>query len=160
MADTVRSESRSTIAEIHATGIAIAGGTIAGLGEGYQAREVHDLQGRFVAPGFLDAHVHIESSMVTPAEFARAVTPRGVTTGARPGTMVGVLGCMAERLKKKFLEEEQLVDMVVGPDAYRSLPGLIEEAETEAQSPVRNQPFRSLLARRLCHYLDTRNTNP
>src|SRR5690349_3417392 len=49
---------------------------------------------------------------------------------ANPGLLVGVLGCMAERLKSKFLEEEKLVDMVVGPDAYRSLPGLIEEAET------------------------------
>jgi tRNA-2-methylthio-N6-dimethylallyladenosine synthase len=49
---------------------------------------------------------------------------------SRPGMLIGVLGCMAERLKSKFLEEEQLVDMVVGPDAYRTLPGLIEEAET------------------------------
>lgn len=47
----------------------------------------------------------------------------------RPGMLVGVLGCMAERLKGKFLEEERLVDMVVGPDAYRTLPGLIVEAE-------------------------------
>lgn len=46
----------------------------------------------------------------------------------RPGMLVGVLGCMAERLKSKFLEEEQLVDIVVGPDAYRSLPALVEEA--------------------------------
>lgn len=49
---------------------------------------------------------------------------------SKPGMLVGVLGCMAERLKAKLLEEEKLVDMVVGPDAYRSLPGLIEEAET------------------------------
>jgi tRNA-2-methylthio-N6-dimethylallyladenosine synthase len=47
-----------------------------------------------------------------------------------PGLLVGVLGCMAERLKAQFLEQEKLVDMVVGPDAYRTLPGLIEEAET------------------------------
>ena len=47
-----------------------------------------------------------------------------------PGVLVGVLGCMAERLKEKFLQEEKLVDLVVGPDAYRTLPGLIEEAET------------------------------
>ncbi len=47
-----------------------------------------------------------------------------------PGALIGVLGCMAERLKAKFLEEEKLVDMVVGPDAYRTLPGLITEAET------------------------------
>lgn len=46
-----------------------------------------------------------------------------------PGILVGVLGCMAERLKKKFLEEEKLVDMVVGPDAYRDLPTLIATAE-------------------------------
>ncbi len=47
----------------------------------------------------------------------------------RPGTLVGVLGCMAERLKEKFLEEERLVDMVVGPDAYRDIPTLIANAE-------------------------------
>ena len=48
----------------------------------------------------------------------------------KSGTLVGVLGCMAERLKAKFLEEEKLVDLVVGPDAYRTLPGLITEAES------------------------------
>ncbi|MBL7805694.1 MAG: tRNA (N6-isopentenyl adenosine(37)-C2)-methylthiotransferase MiaB [Saprospiraceae bacterium] len=47
----------------------------------------------------------------------------------RPGAMVGILGCMAERLKKKLLEEEKLVDLVVGPDAYRDLPNLIGGAE-------------------------------
>lgn len=46
---------------------------------------------------------------------------------SRPGLVIGVLGCMAERLKAAFLEEEKLVDLVVGPDAYRSLPLLIEE---------------------------------
>ena len=46
-----------------------------------------------------------------------------------PGMVVGVLGCMAERLKEKFLEEEKLVDIVVGPDAYRDLPNLIGEAD-------------------------------
>ena len=47
----------------------------------------------------------------------------------RPGMIVGVLGCMAERLKSKLLEEEKLVDMVVGPDAYRELPSLINEVD-------------------------------
>jgi len=46
----------------------------------------------------------------------------------KPGLIIGVLGCMAERLKASFLEEEKLVDIVVGPDAYRSLPSLVEEA--------------------------------
>ncbi|MBC7651924.1 MAG: radical SAM protein, partial [Deinococcales bacterium] len=48
---------------------------------------------------------------------------------ARKGLLIGILGCMAERLKAKLLEEEKLVDIVIGPDAYRSLPSLIEEAE-------------------------------
>lgn len=47
----------------------------------------------------------------------------------QPGMLIGVLGCMAERLKAKLLEEEKLVDMVVGPDAYRTLPSLVLEAE-------------------------------
>lgn len=48
----------------------------------------------------------------------------------KKGALIGVLGCMAERLKEKFLEEEKIVDIVAGPDSYRSLPLLIEEAET------------------------------
>ncbi|OGX86463.1 tRNA (N6-isopentenyl adenosine(37)-C2)-methylthiotransferase MiaB [Hymenobacter lapidarius] len=46
-----------------------------------------------------------------------------------PGLLVGVLGCMAERLKSKFLEEEKIVDLVVGPDAYRDLPQLISQVD-------------------------------
>lgn len=46
-----------------------------------------------------------------------------------PGMKVGVLGCMAERLKSKFLEEEHIVDMVVGPDAYKDLPNLLQEID-------------------------------
>ena len=45
--------------------------------------------------------------------------------------IVGVLGCMAERLKEKFLEEEKLVDIVIGPDAYRDLPNLIKKLMME-----------------------------
>lgn len=47
----------------------------------------------------------------------------------RQNVKIGVLGCMAERLKTKFLEEEKIVDMVVGPDAYRDLPNLLNEVE-------------------------------
>jgi len=46
-----------------------------------------------------------------------------------PGMKVGVLGCMAERLKSQFLEEEKIVDMVIGPDAYKDLPNLLKEVE-------------------------------
>ena len=48
----------------------------------------------------------------------------------KPALMVGMLGCMAERLKTKLLEEEQIVDIVAGPDAYRDMPALVAEAET------------------------------
>lgn len=52
----------------------------------------------------------------------------------KPEMIVGVLGCMAERLKAKFLDEEKLVDLVVGPDAYRDLPNLIEQVEAGSRS--------------------------
>ncbi len=48
----------------------------------------------------------------------------------KPGLLIGVLGCMAERLKTKLLEEEKMVDLVTGPDAYRDLPRLVEEADS------------------------------
>lgn len=60
--------------------IAIADGRIVGIGSYDEAQEVLDAQGRYVCPSFIDTHVHIESSMVTPPEFARAVLPHGVTT--------------------------------------------------------------------------------
>lgn len=54
----------------------------------------------------------------------------GAEKRKNPKLIVGVLGCMAERLKSKFLEEEKLVDVVVGPDAYRELPQLLDEVES------------------------------
>ncbi len=65
--------------EIRATDIALAGDRIAGLGQ-YEGRRTVDLGGRFVLPGFIDGHIHLESSMVTPREFARWVLRRGTTT--------------------------------------------------------------------------------
>ena len=53
----------------------------------------------------------------------------GAVKKKKKGALIGVLGCMAERLKDQFLEQEKLVDIVVGPDAYRSLPELVFEAE-------------------------------
>jgi adenine deaminase len=69
--------------EIYPAEVAIVGDRIAGVsrvpGE-YQGREVIDLGGQFIAPGFIDAHVHIESSLLLPAEFANGVLPRGTTS--------------------------------------------------------------------------------
>ncbi|MDR6999249.1 adenine deaminase [Neobacillus niacini] len=65
--------------EILSGDIAIKDGMFVGIGD-YEGNEVIDAKNRFVCPGFIDAHVHIESSMVTPTEFAKAVLPHGVTT--------------------------------------------------------------------------------
>jgi adenine deaminase len=79
--------------EIYPADIAVAGGRIAGVGAGYKAHQVIDLGGRYICPGFIDAHVHIESSMVPPHEFARAVVARGTTTVIiDPHEIANVLG--------------------------------------------------------------------
>ncbi|MGC9357964.1 MAG: amidohydrolase family protein, partial [Anaerolineae bacterium] len=66
--------------EIEEADIALAGEYVAGVGEDYESKEALDLKGHVVVPGFIDGHVHIESSMVSPPQFARAVLPRGTTT--------------------------------------------------------------------------------
>jgi len=72
--------------------VAIVEGYIAGVGQ-YSGREELDLRGKYVTPGFIDGHVHIESSMVSPAEFARAVVPSGTTTVvADPHEIANVAG--------------------------------------------------------------------
>jgi adenine deaminase len=78
--------------EIVPTSVAVAGEFIVGFGDYPATREI-DLGGAFVAPGFIDAHVHIESAMVPPSEFARAVVPRGTTTVVTdPHEIANVLG--------------------------------------------------------------------
>jgi adenine deaminase len=72
--------------------VGVAGGRIAGLGE-FDGGERVDGRGRYLVPGFLDAHVHIESSKLTPAEFARCVVPHGTTTVVTdPHEVANVLG--------------------------------------------------------------------
>jgi adenine deaminase len=74
------------------TDIAIADGWIAGLGE-YEGREVVDAAGRYVVPGFLDAHMHLESTKLLPDEFARLVLPLGTTAVVLdPHELANVLG--------------------------------------------------------------------
>jgi adenine deaminase len=78
--------------DIHDGNVAVANGTVVGIG-GYEGRETIDLHGAFLAPGFVEGHIHIESSMLTPPEFARAVIPHGTTTVvADPHELANVLG--------------------------------------------------------------------
>ncbi|MBN1480213.1 adenine deaminase [candidate division KSB1 bacterium] len=79
--------------EIIHSDIVILDDTIIGIGDGYTAREEIDLEGLYVAPGFIDAHVHIESSMVEVPQFTRAVLPLGTTSVvADPHEIANVLG--------------------------------------------------------------------
>ena len=66
--------------EIYPTDVVVHGGYIVALGPGYEGRQTIDLGGRYVCPGFLDAHAHIESSLCTPPEFARMLAACGVTS--------------------------------------------------------------------------------
>ena len=78
--------------EIVSDHIAVSDGYIVGLGD-YPADKTIDVKNRFVAPGFMDAHVHIESSMMSVSEFAKAVIPRGTTTVvADPHEIANVMG--------------------------------------------------------------------
>ena len=78
--------------EIHAADIGIHGHQIVGFGD-YPARQTVDLKDRYVSPGLVDAHVHLESAMVQPSEFARAVMPHGTTTViCDPHEIANVLG--------------------------------------------------------------------
>src|SRR5687768_11111961 len=74
------------------TDVAIADGSVAGLGD-YDGREVLDAADRWVVPGLIDAHMHLESSKLLVDEFARLVLPRGTTTVvADPHEIANVLG--------------------------------------------------------------------
>ncbi|HEY6098967.1 MAG TPA: amidohydrolase family protein [Anaeromyxobacter sp.] len=103
-------------AELNEADVAIAGDTIVGVGRGWEARRVVDLRGRHLAPGFIDAHVHIESAMVPPRELARAVVPRGVTTlVADPHEIANVLGLDGVRFMLESARGAPLTVLVNAP---------------------------------------------
>ncbi|MBR6162951.1 adenine deaminase [bacterium] len=79
--------------EIQNTDIAVYNGKIAGIGKGYEGNKEIDLNGAYVTPAFIDGHVHIESSMCVPKEFAKAVVPEGtLTVIADPHEIANVFG--------------------------------------------------------------------
>ena len=79
--------------ELERGDIAVCGSTIVGTLDSYRGREEIDAQGRFAVPGFIDSHVHCESTLVTPGEFDRCVLPHGVTTAiCDPHEIANVLG--------------------------------------------------------------------
>ena len=92
--------------EITETNVAIADGTIIGVGN-YSCEREYNAHGAYLAPGFIDGHVHIESSMVTPASFAQVILPKGTTTIiADPHEIANVAG--KEGLRAIFALSEGL----------------------------------------------------
>ena len=101
--------------EIHPADIAIHDGRVVGLGE-YQARQAVDLEQRFVTPGLIDAHVHLEDAMVQPSEFARAVVPHGTTAVVcDPHEIANVLGLDGVRYMREASEGLPLSVYVMAP---------------------------------------------
>lgn len=101
--------------EILETHVAVAGGRIAGLGD-YDATQVEDLQETYLCPGFIDAHVHVESSMVPPDEYARAVVPTGTTTVVcDPHEIANVLGLEGVRFMIERAKDSPLDVRVMAP---------------------------------------------
>lgn len=79
--------------EILKQNVAVKDGMVAGVGDYSRGKEAFELTGKYLIPGLIDAHIHIESSMLTPAAFAAAVVPRGVTAVvADPHEIVNVAG--------------------------------------------------------------------
>lgn len=119
---------------IEQTDVAIASGTIVGLGRDYQGEESVDLNGAYVAPGLIDAHVHIESSLCLPPAFASAVVPRGVTTVvADPHEIANVCGSAGVRFMHEASRGLPLNVVLMAPSCVPAT----EMATTAARLDVR-----------------------
>ncbi len=104
--------------DVELNDVAIAGGLVAGLGRDYQGATVVDLGGRYLAPGFMDGHMHVESSMVPPPEFARAVVPQGTTAVVvDPHEIANVFGAAGIRYMLDASESMPLSVFVMLPSA-------------------------------------------
>lgn len=104
--------------------IAIDGAFIAGIGE-YSGKEVIDLKGKFVAPSFIDGHVHVESSMVMPIQYARAVVPHGTgAVVADPHEIANVLGMEGIMYMSKSMRGGPL-------EFYMMLPSCVPSTDLE-----------------------------
>ncbi len=116
--------------------VAVADGRIAGVGS-YEGGERIDGRGRFLVPGFIDAHVHLESSKLTPAEFARAVVPRGTTAVVcDPHEIANVAGVEGVRWMFDATEDLPLDVFVMAPSCvpasgFESPRGPLGPAEME-----------------------------
>lgn len=115
--------------------LAIVDGKIAGINGEYQGKETIDLKGKIVAPGFIDPHIHVESSYVTPEEFSRLLVPHGTTTVlADPHEIVNVLGLsgldyMIEAAKETALDIRYMMPSCVPATNMENAGAVIEAAD-------------------------------
>lgn len=105
--------------EIYKADIAIKDDFIVGVGENYQGKEIIEAEGKFVSPSFIDGHVHIESSMLMPSEFAKMVLPSGTTTViADPHEISNVVGLHGISFMREASKDLPL-------DVYMMLPSCV-----------------------------------
>jgi adenine deaminase len=124
------------------TDVAIAGGYVAGLGD-YDGAEIVDASGRYVVPGFIDAHMHLESTKLLPDEFARLVLPLGTTAVvADPHEIANVLGSDGVHWLLDFCDDLPL-------DVYFMAPSCVPASSFESPRRALNDgDLESLLRRR------------
>lgn len=118
--------------------IAVKGGAIAALGKGYEGKEVYDGSGLVVLPGLMDAHIHVESSLLSPEAFARLAVAHG-TTGivADPHELVNVCGIAgAEYVKEAFSRIRK--EGVEPLDVFLQLPSCVPATPFETSGAVLN----------------------
>jgi adenine deaminase len=110
--------------EVVSGAMAISDGMIVGFGQ-YEAKNVVDLNGRYVSPGFIDGHVHIESSMACISEFVQAVVVQGTTTvAADPHEIANVLGASGIEYMLQSAEQQPM-------NIYFSLPSCVPATDME-----------------------------
>jgi adenine deaminase len=130
--------------EIYPADVAVYGARIAAIGHGYQALEEIDLDGGYLAPGLIDAHVHIESSMVGVRQYAEGVVPRGITSVvADPHEITNVLGLDGIRYMFDQAKYGRLSMFVMVPSCVPATPMATAGALLEAKDIValQNDPW-------------------
>lgn len=133
--------------------VAIVAGKIAGIGEIYEGKEVIDVKGKYIAPGFIDPHIHVESSYVTPEEFGRLLVPHGTTTVmADPHEIVNVAGLkgleyMIEAAKHTALDIQYMLPSCVPATNMENAGAVLTASDMVA-------PLEEGLAEGLAEFMD------
>ena len=125
--------------EIYKTDIAIIGDTVAGISKGYKGKKEIDVNGAYVSPSFIDGHVHLESAMLMPSEFAKLVLASGTTTViADPHEIANVMGLQGISFMREATKNLPL-------DVYMMLPSCVPATDLETSGVELNSYDLALL---------------